>query len=182
VEELKGELKKVVQGLAANFRSETEKDFKEAVEAIVEKYPADRMDMDGFATLIDYDIMTRLRSQLVKHYFPEAKGDRYICDLLMNYSLVEKIVKNLVASIHGDPSFSADCSRWILREYLKYLRSGKTVLPDMSSVNEDCYWKPDFGSAQQWMDLCETSLSLAHGKAVDFCTAYMRLVLEGRHI
>ena len=62
---------------------------------------------------------------------------------------------------------------FIANAYVKYALDG--TLPDMS-IGERCYWKPEFGSAEAWMEFCEAVVRFERGHdAKALCEAYSRL-------
>lgn len=172
------ELKKVLESMAASIDRESEGRYQAVIDAVMEKHPAEKMTVERFASLVSYDIIERLHDQLVKKYFPESEDDWRIWDTITNYNFMNTMLKGLMEEANGTLACSADYSRWILRSYLEYLRSKRKVLPDMT-IGEGCFLKPAFGTAEEWMMLCDEMVNMTHGKATKCYVLYSTLLIQG---
>ena len=172
------ELKKVLEAMAASIDRESEDRYQSVIDTVMEKHPANGMTVERFAALVSYDIIERLHGQLVKKYFPEAESDWRIRAAITNYNFMNTMLKGLMEVANGTLACSADYSRWVLRSYLEYLRSKRKVLPDMT-IGEGCFLKPAFGTAEEWMMLCDEMINMTHGKATKCYVLYSTLLMQG---
>ena len=163
------ELKNVVQGLASCALADAEREHKGFADQAIQLLP--NADVETLATLIEYPL-TQAYEQVLIRFAPEAKENRKLRNALKVWSDIYEIVGDLVAEVHGTIACCKDCSRWIANRYIDYVSTGN--LPDMT-IDEQCYYKPDFGSAEDWMRLCDKIVELHYGKAAEFATIYQEL-------
>lgn len=110
-------------------------------------------DMEDYSCLIEFKIDEILR-QVVSELNKEVTDRNKIFELYFlykNYQYIDNNLSNLVRKKEGS-SCCVDKSRWLIKRYREYILNG--TIPDMT-INEKCYWKPHFGTGQQWMNLCE---------------------------
>ena len=172
------ELKKVLEAMAASIDRESEDRYQSVIDTVMEKHPANGMTVERFAALVSYDIIERLHGQLVKKYFPETESDWRIRAAITNYNFMNTMLKGLMEEANGTLACSADYSRWVLRSYLEYLRSKRKVLPDMT-IGEGGFFKPAFGTVEEWMMLCDEMINMTHGKATKCYVLYSTLLMQG---
>jgi len=74
-----------------------------------------------------------------------------LADVTMRFSTYHNIIGSMITATEGTTCY-VDKLHWVIRSYCKWIRTGK--MPDMS-IDVKCYWKPYFGSAEDWLALCE---------------------------
>lgn len=163
------ELKNVIQGLANCALANSEREYHDFANQAIRLLP--NADVETLSTLIEYPL-TQAYEQVLIRFAPEAKENRKLRNALKAWSSIYEIIGDLVAEVHGTIACCKDCSRWIANRYIDYVAAGK--LPDMT-IDEKCYYKPDFGSAEDWMRLCDEIVNLYYGRATEFSAAYQKL-------
>lgn len=156
----------IIRTLSKAIDRNNEEMFGSVIPVVMAECPKEKMNPELFATLIGYGISERLLSQLAYAYFPEAKENHALRFLIVNWNFMNSHIKNFVATIHKNEVCSADCSRWILDEYCKHLQDA-SYLPDMT-VYDTCFWKPSFGTGDEWMKFCESIEKLWYGMSEDY--------------
>ena len=91
---------------------------------------------------------------------------------------MERNIKKLIVLKEGSPC-SADKSRWILRSYKNFLIGG--TIPDMGDKKE-CYWKPEFGTGEKWMEFCESLVWLHSGNPERYLLALESLIDDNKEV
>ncbi len=171
------ELQETLASLAEALTKDEKEQMKGVVAAVTERYKPGSIDPEGFASLVTYDILDRAKSQLVEAYFPETSTSRRMKSMVENYDLMNTILKHLAEDAYGTVACSADYARWALRSYWRFCKDG--TLPEMEE-GKGASLKPDFGTAEEWMYLCETMLKLCYGHPMEFMSSYTSLLLKGR--
>ena len=77
--------------------------------------------------------------------------DGRLAQVAMNYGLFKNVVGSLIETTEGSGCY-VDKASWIINCYCHWIRTGQ--LMDMT-IDRKCYWKPGYGDAQDWIDLCE---------------------------
>lgn len=95
-----------------------------------------------------------------------------VSSIWMNYGLFDEQVACFLESVEGSACMY-DKSGWLLRQYVEYKKSG--ALPDMSP-EEKCYWKPRFGTGQQWMNYIAGLGDMLYGKNQKWAAAIKALM------
>lgn len=162
-------LKMVIQGLANGVLKESDAEYGDFADRAIKCIP--NADPETLSILVEYPLQ-QAYEQVLLHYSPEAKTNWKLRNALKVWADIYSIVGELVAEVHGTMVCCKDCSRWIANRYIDYAAAGK--LPDMT-IDETCYYKPDFGSAEDWMRLCDEIVNLYYGKATEFSAAYQKL-------
>lgn len=88
------------------------------------------------------------------------------------YSYLEQNIEKLCVKKESH-SCSADKSRYILQMYLNYALTGE--IPE-DSLKKGEYWKPRFGTLEQWMNYCDGLYRLYFGNPDEYLFAYKRLL------
>lgn len=124
----------------------------------------------------DYNLLKILPIKQTLH----AKFKQYgklmykLTDLVMNYGFFDNTLSELIKKKEGW-ACSVDKSRWLIRQWVKWMLEGE--MPDMT-IGEKCYWKPHFGSAQQWIDFMEGLSFLLYGRPEKYIIALDALTRE----
>lgn len=163
------EIKDCIHALVQSMESQDSERFKPVISAVMDKYPAEKMGPEEFSVLLGYDVAEKLLMQLAYKYFPEAKKNAKIRFTLLNYSFMELHLRHLVQDVHGSMICCADCSRWLIKEYLRYLK-GDIHAFDMT-ISDDCYWKPNFGTGAEWIQFCLSLEKLWYGMPREYIEA-----------
>jgi len=92
--------------------------------------------------------------------------------LYTNYSYMEHHISELCELREGS-SCCVDKARFIIKMYLKYALTGE--IPDFNPSIEK--WnEPNFGTYQEWIDLCDGLYKLYYGKPEDYFKSYNKLI------
>ena len=118
-------------------------------------------DMEDFDVLIKYKLDNALRV-LIGKLNPEVTDSHKLYKLYFlynHYNYLDNSLSNFISQKEGR-FCCVDKSRWLIKKYKEYILEGK--IPDMT-IDEKCYWKPHWGTGQQWMNLCEGLLNFYYG-------------------
>lgn len=175
--------KEIEKGLNAIFESifisekkKAEDLYGELVGKLIDKHGDYVKDAEHFDILVNYGIEQVLELYIQRLLGSEINEDN-VWKLLFfykQYSFLENNITKLIVKKEGSPC-SADKSRWILRSYREYIISGN--LPNME-IGERCYWKPRFGTAQEWMDFCEALELLHYGNPEKYFVSIKALITQ----
>ena len=169
----KEEIASFIHAAADAFDAENTAKMSNVVDAVVRQYPPEQYREPEFpASVVRYDL-SNIWGEVVKRYFPAAVENRRYRNAIVYWDAVYRSAGNLVEERHDSSACCMDCGRFIANAYVKYALDG--TLPDMS-IGERCYWKPEFGSAEAWMEFCEAVVRFERGHdAKALCEAYSRL-------
>lgn len=166
-------VEKTLEGLLKNMltfeKEKTENMYRDFIERLINKNKGFIDDIEDFNIFVNYQIEKVLEVSLEKMLTKElekVENKSKIFNVLFlykNYSFMENNVKEVIVLKEGR-ACSADKSRWVLESYKKYLIDG--IIPDMT-ITEKCYWKPRFGTGKEWMDFCDSLISLYYGRPQD---------------
>ena len=92
--------------------------------------------------------------------------------IYLNYDFLEHNVQELCELREGS-CCCADKSRSILGMYFQYSLSGE--VPAFNPEDEH-YWTPNFGTYQEWINLCEGLYHLYYGKPEQYLKSYNALI------
>lgn len=171
-------IKKVLTALSDDIQTEEEDRYGGIARAIAKEYDRDERDMDPdtFAALISYDIVEKLHNQLTRQFFPQYTQNRKLLFAVQRYRFLKCHIEDMIAEKSCCP---ADVSRWLIKQYIAYLQD-PAKLPDMTQTTPDgraCFWKPSFGTGEEWMAFCSSLEELYHGHSESFLFARGQLLL-----
>lgn len=170
-------VKKTVRALADTLEREGEERFSEVLDTLVKQYPTDKVNVEDFATLISFDILERLGRAAATRYFPEAKDNFRLMYFIQNYLMLERILKRVFDSVPQTYTNTADCARWVLRRYERFVRTGQR--PDDNSVKTEPFY-PGFGDMDEWLQLCDAMLLLPYGDVARYLNIETRLLAKAQ--
>lgn len=166
----------VLKSLADGFEEDSRIKYHEKIQSFLSAHPTGSLTPEQFSVFVEFE-HSQYRDLLIQELFPEAKENWRYKAAISRWDDIYNIVGNMVEKKHGSIMFCKDVGRWIANQYLKYLLTKR--LPDLSIDDENTYWKPDFGTAQQWMDLCEGIMLLRFGNPRSFVSAYLAIMNYG---
>lgn len=167
------ELAKAVSQLAESLFEDSMRSNAAFVDEMRAKFPME-MSIESIHAIVGYSLDQALTAMVIDR-FPEAKNNRRLLCALMAWEKIYRITGNLVEFVRGTMVCCMDCGRWIANAYVRFIRTGD--LPDMT-IGEKCFWKPEFGSAAEWMSLCESIVQMQYGRSQDFVAIYSKLALN----
>lgn len=176
-EELAKGFEDLFKSILASEKQETEDLYGDLIEKLIIENKGLIKDAEDFDILVNYQIDRILEVYLEKELSEELKkiqDNRKLYDVLFlykNYGFLERSIRELIVLKEGSPC-SADKSRWILQGFREFLING--TLPSMI-IEEKCYWKPRFGSAEEWMEFCNSLIHLHYGKPGRYLMALKNL-------
>lgn len=159
-------LKNAIIAMAQALSNEDAKRYKDIADAIYQRYSGYDVDPEAFSCFVTFDIVEKINEQAALRFFPQYASNKGIIFVIKNYSFFDRQLSKIVEEGHGTLACSVDCSRWLIREYIKHL-SDKSYFPDMN-IDEQCYWKPSFGSAEDWIKTCRAIEFLFWGRVEPF--------------
>lgn len=171
-------IKKVLTSLSDSIQMEEEDRYGGIARAIVQEYDRDEreMDPDTFAALISYDIVEKLHNQLTLKFFPQYAQNKKLLFAVQHYRFLKRHIEDMIAEKSCCP---ADISRWVIKQYIAYLEA-PSKLPDMTQTapnGKACFWKPSFGTGEEWMAFCAALEELYYGHGEAFLFTREKLLL-----
>lgn len=180
VEISKEDIENTLKALASSFEAEHKRKHLEEINSLKESIRQNVKDYD--ISQIQYHLTRGLEFTydiVLKEVIEEEIGtcdkmsiiQSIIIDLNDYYKLIESFLdfcKDGLFCMHDKSSF-------LLRSYIKYALTNK--VPDME-IDEKCYWKPYFGTWEEWKSLIESYYYIHNGyiKELDnFLIAYSKL-------
>lgn len=173
---------KIKKGLDAIFesmliseRQKAEDLYGELVGKLMDEHSDYVKDAEHFDILVNYGVEQAIELYIQRLLKDEINEDN-IWKLLFfykQYGFLENNITKLIVQKEGSPC-SADKSRWILKSYREYIIDG--TLPNMT-VGEKCFWKPRFGTAQEWMDFCQALEWLYYGNPKEYFISIKALII-----
>ena len=170
-----------VKTLASSIMAEDEARYKDVLNAIEKEYRRKFKDMDPevFSTLITFDITEKLNQHLAYRFFPQYAQNCGVMFIVEHYNFISRQLSSVVTEGHNTSACCVDCARWLIKMYIKHLKD-VTFIPDMS-IDEKCYWKPMFGSGEDWMSLCESIERLYWGQTDAFFSTKEKLLNQSQY-
>lgn len=165
-----------IKAMVSEFDVEDGTRYKGVVDGIQAKYGKYDMNPEAFSALITFDIAEKLNHQAARRFFPQYAGNRGIMFIVEHYRFISAHLSKLVDVGHGHSACCADCSRWIIGEYIKHMHD-VNYIPDMS-IDEHCFWKPRFGSGVDWMAMCGAIERLYWGQPDEYIATRTKLLQQ----
>lgn len=152
------------------------KDFADKIDDMIKSNHMIK-DMENFDVFINYKLDNILRF-LVNELNPGIDRDKAqrLYFLYRHYQYLDSNLSGFVKTKEGS-GCSVDKSRWLIKRYREYILDEK--LPDMER-EERCYWKPKFGTGQEWMDLCDGLVRLYYGNPEKYLKSLNALIQYGK--
>ena len=161
------EMLDVFQCLVKDIEQNNDMRTGPVVDSICKCYPKVR-DIEAFHALIGYQLdEIKMRAMLAKTAdikTPQQREAYYFWEEI--YRTVGNLVMDIRTRWGRTDAYVCcfDIGRYIANCYLRYCVDRK--LPDLSDPDGQCYWKPEFGTAQEWMDLCDGIVAMGRHKAL----------------
>lgn len=151
---MENKIKEVLDGLVTSIDRETEEEYAEIIEKLLNDKYLDWKDPDNTNCMYFYQ-STRFIPNLLRRVYPEA--DNVVIDkvafIYEHYDYLNNSVRPLVDMGFG---CCADKTRWVIRQYLnKCLGKEVREIPHRHA-KEHHYAHPDFGTIKHWMDYIDT--------------------------
>lgn len=171
-EEIKNVLNALFQGIVADNQKEVKEQCGDSIQQLLSAYGERIKDMKNFDLYINNDVENVLES-VVQALNPNVPKDNWykVLFIYTNFGFIERNIREYITKREGF-SCCADKSNWLIRAYKEYLVTG--TLPDMT-IGEKCFWKPHFGTGQQWVDLCDGLIHFHYGKPEQYFQAVLQL-------
>lgn len=173
--DIKQGLESLVKGIILAENKKTEETYGKTLDEMIWKYGEKLKDPQKFHLYVQFPI-TKALKLLVSKLYPGVTGTRLsrLAFLFSHYNLFEEHLESIIRSKEGS-ACEGDKSRWLLECYVRYLTTGET--PNMTD-SEKAYWKPKFGTGQEWMDFCDSLMKLYYGYFQDYLIALENLISE----
>lgn len=148
------DMAKLITSLADSVLTEA-KDQNPKTVAACEKAGFD--DPEKFNLLICFEQEKPITAILMDK-FKDCPNKAKIASLYQDYDFYKAHIADYISSVAGS-AVSVDRTRYILRGYLQWLKTGE--LPDMTRSKEK-YSVPPFGTAEEWMAFCSSLYRLIY--------------------
>ena len=161
-------IKNVLTSLISGFDKENNKKNAELIEILKETgliYNPVRFDL-----YVNYGL-----SKVLHGVFKKEKNKYEISNLFTNYKFYKYHIEKIIIRKEGH-ACNVDKSRWLLDNYLTYLIEGKELSME---INEKCYWKPRFGTSDDWIRFIKSLDKLYFGDNTDYLIMYSKLMIDG---
>ena len=169
---MKEQIMNIAERLHNGILRDTAQMYSDIIERFMKQYPMDNeITPELFYLLFDFE-SDKIRDALIPAYFPQAVENRKYANAIANWNAIYRIVGQMAEKKMGNVC-CMDCGRWIANQYLQYTLDG--TIPDME-IDEHCYWKPAFGTGEQWMTLCSAITRMTSLGLHDFHEAYELLM------
>jgi len=173
-------MKEAVTSLFQTIYKENIEKTQEIVEEVIEKFKLSNIDIsdpENFSLFISSrlnDSLQHLSSLLHDTPLDTIKDKYKTAFIYSNYRFLKSNIEELCVKREGS-SCSADKSRWIIGNYLKY--SLTEEIPDINT-EEEHYWIPKFGSGEEWMLFCDGLYGLFYGHTEKYLNSYNTLLRQ----
>ena len=167
-EDLKVELKSVMDALFDGIMTEAMAEHHETVKTLVEEHGDRLLNPEHFRLLVSHK-HDEVESVLVKTLMSKIQldaGQQFtrtqsygIESVYLDYQFFELQIRRIIEDFEGS-GCCADKSRYLLKAYISYIKTD--VLPDFG--NRSDYWIPMFGSPKAWMEVLSRCGNLMYGQ------------------
>ncbi|WP_144537035.1 hypothetical protein [Bacillus thuringiensis] len=171
--DLESMMSNMFQALANSTNNEIVRKYHHEIDEIISKYGAFLKDPSMFESFINYEL-DNILDVCVMNLYPELEDNSFynISFLYKHYHFVELHLENFIEQNEGSPC-SADKAKWILEQYRTFLISKE--IPTFKVEKKD-WWKPKFGTGEQWMNLCDSLQGLYYGKPIKYLESIQALL------
>ncbi|MFE8095228.1 hypothetical protein [Bacillus toyonensis] len=171
--DLESIMSNMLQALTNSTNNEMVRKYHHEIDEIISKYGAFLKDPSMFESFINYEL-DNILDVCVMNLYPELEDNSFydISFLYKHYHFVELHLENFIEQAEGPPC-SADKAKWILEHYRAFVISKE--IPTFKVEKKD-WWKPKFGTGEQWMNLCNSLQGLYYGKPIKYLEAIQSLM------
>jgi hypothetical protein len=179
MKDIEDNIKKVVTSLFDVFelskKEEINNNYGDKIKELVSIDPSMFQDMEQFDLFIK-DRINSIIEACLQVANPEFNSENInkLSVLYFNYNFFDLNLKHIVQQKEGS-ACCADKSGWLVEAYKKHIITNE--LPDLSDCHEH-YWKPEFGTAQQWMNFCDGLYNLYYGNPIKYLQSMKELIEE----
>ena len=170
--DIKNVLGSIFDALINSQETETKEEFGNQINTLINsKY--DLKNMENYDLFIKYPLGNTLRT-IVAGLNTEITDRHKLSKLNFiynNYNFIDSSLSHLISDKEGG-ACSVDKSRWIIKRYRDYIVDG--IVPNMT-IEEKCYWKPHFGTGEQWMLFCKGLMDMYYGNPKEYLLSLMGL-------
>lgn len=162
----------IFAGLLNANEQEIKEDFGNEIDKLINS-EHDLKNVENYDLFINYQMKKVLKSVIIG-LNPEVIDRDKLSNLQFlyeNHSFLKQNLASLISDKEGG-SCSGDKSRWLIERYREYILEG--AIPDMT-IEEKCFWKPHFGTGEQWMTFCDGLMDLHSGNFKKYLGALMKL-------
>lgn len=157
-EKIKQALGEVIEGMFNASQKDTQEKYQKQIEIL-------RQNLEPNPGEIYIFTFYKLENVL-ECVFPEE-----IVKIAKNWNFYESHLEKLIIKFEGS-GCNADKSRWLLNRHIDFKKTGQE--PDMQK-KEGEYWKPGFGTWQQWSKLINEIENLLYGNFKVYLIAWKEL-------
>lgn len=170
------EIKDVVERIFQAIHDEEERENVGIIQEAAETLKQSKYDMrnpEMFNLFVGSKERAAMQALIKELHDPSECKDKYKPTFIFEmYSYLEQNIEKL-CELKEKGGCSGDKSRYILSLYLDYAITGKVK---NSPVKKGQFWKPKFGSVEDWMSLCDGLYRLHFGNPKDYLKSYEKLL------
>lgn len=148
-------------GIEQEVWDNDEKEHGSEADAIVSKYSNNiLMSPRSLKSLVMNPASGKLKTVL-RRLYPDAHGSKLydIAYIHENYHMYSAHLRDVIVDREGT-TCSSDKSAWLIKSYINYCVYGTEI--DMT-ITDNVFWKPSFGSSEDWVDFIKHIALLYHG-------------------
>lgn len=174
----KDNLEKCMKSLFNSIVAEEKSNSQELIKDALEQLKASKIDLSNpekFNLFLMYKLNNGVKEiARTMHNSPvkEIKDTSKPNFIYLHYDFLEHNIRELCVLREGS-ACCADKSRSILKMYLEYSLTGE--IPQFDSSVEN-YWAPNFGTYEEWINLCDGLYHLYYGKTEQYFKSYSTLI------
>ncbi|HDR7922569.1 hypothetical protein [Bacillus paranthracis] len=163
----------MLQALANSTNNEMVRKYNQEIQTTILKYEKFLKDPSSFDSLINHEL-SEILEVCVLNLYPELEGNSFyrMSFLYQHYQFIELHLENFIEQAEGSPC-STDKAKWIIENYRAFIISEE--IPTFKVEKKD-WWKPKFGTGEQWMNLCDSLQGLYYGKPIKYLGAIQALM------
>lgn len=94
--------------------------------------------------------------------------------IFLHYEFFTSHLESVIEAKEGRFA-SSDKSKWLIYQYIQYI---KDEIPLNMHKDKNCYWKPGFGSSEDWIDFMQSIELLYYGDASNYTKSVLNLALN----
>lgn len=164
-EELIEESSRVQQELLDEARS-SEPSFVQQVDNLLDRRTSRFSDPEAFTLGIQTFLHSGIQRKMAEK-FPNVNNEQQtkLTFLYTHYDFVSQTIEEVVRKKQPHDKHE-QAAKWVVNAYFSYVVEG--TLPDVYEASTQDAVIPEFGTPQQWMDLCDSLQQLYKGKPDEY--------------
>ena len=169
-------MKDVFDSILCSVEKESESLYGDKVNKLIDMHGEKLLDVEMFDILIGYEYDNIVELCIKRLYADKdiKQGMYKLIFLYKNYKFISYQLRELMIAKEG-MACCADKTRWLVNRFKNYIVNSE--VPDMT-IHKKCYWKPSFGTGEEWMNFCDSLIDLYYGKPQAYLLSLNKLIKE----